>query len=214
MTLLIGFLDLTSNTQMLGLAAAALSTPFVNPPPKNNGDKRLLVSPAPLFVRLIWGDGLPHDLDLWVRCYNLANGENSNVITIGFNRTSDGWLDLLRDDQGAPSYINEERVQSNSEVDHIPANTACGFNVHLYHSHGGHLPVEGQLTVIQNKDSDNERLVGDVHFTILVPGQEITVLKAVWDDHSNLIQEAVEKFPSVDTKRIATIDQQHGGLSR
>ena len=91
MGLLLGFLDLAVNTQMLGLAAAAISMPFVNPVSKNNGDKRLSVTPVPLFVRLKWGDGLPHDLDLWIRCYNLANGQKSNGITIGYSRTSHGW---------------------------------------------------------------------------------------------------------------------------
>jgi hypothetical protein len=202
--IVLGFLDLASNTQMLGLAAAAISTPFVNPPPKNNGDKRLVVSPVPLFVRLHWGDGLPHDLDLWVRCYNLADGHKTNLITIGYSRTSQGWLDLLRDDQGAPSYLNEEQAQSNSEVSKVPPNTSCVFNVHLYHSHGGPMPVEGDLIVIQDKDSDNEVLVGDAKFTLALPGQEITALVATWDDHGNLIKDSVDMFPAAKLQPIAT----------
>ena len=204
MALLLGYLDLTSNTQMLGLAAAGISTPFVNPPPKNNGDKKLNVAPVPLFVRLQWGDGLPHDLDLWVRCFNLANGVKSNFITIGYKNTSDGWLDLLRDDQGLPSYINEERVQSNSEVTHVPPNTSCIFNVHLYHSHGGALPVVGSLIVIQDKDSDNEKLVADVKFQIAAPGLEVTVVRSTWDDHGNLLTEVLEKYPDARNEPIAT----------
>ncbi len=204
MALLLGFLDLTSSTQMLGLAAAATSIPFVNPPPKNNGEKRLAVTPVPFFVRLKWGDGLPHDLDLWIRCYNLVQGQKANVITIGYLRTSQGWLDLLRDDQGAPSYLNEEQAQSNSEVTQMPPNSTCRVNVHLYHSHGGVEPVEGNVVVIQDKDGENEKLVGDVKFHIDFPGQEITALVATWDDHGNLIKDSVEKFPGAGNEPIST----------
>ena len=202
--LLICFLDITTSGQTLGLAAAAISMPFVNPPPKNNGDKRLAVTPVPLFIRNQWRDGLPHDIDTWVRCYSLVQGQRANVLTIGYSRTSEGWLDLLRDDQGAPSYLNEERIQSNSGVSQVPPNTACFVNVHLYHSHGGGIPVEGELVVIQDKDGDNEKLVGDIKYELVVPGQEITVLSAVWDDHGNLFPDSVEKFPAAHTELIAT----------
>lgn len=201
--LLLGFLDLTSNTQMLGLAAAAIATPFVNPPPKNNGDKRLKVTPVPLFERLNWGSRLPHDLDIWTRCYNLADGHKSNEITIGYSRRSEGWLDLLRDDQGG-NVINEEQLQSNSEVSKVPPNTFCRFNVHLYHSHGGAMPVAGEIIVIQNKDGDDETLVGDVKFQLTDPGQELTIITAAWDEHGDLIKEAVETYPNVKTELIAT----------
>src|SRR3989344_5465972 len=71
--IMLGWVDLTTNTAVLGLAAASLSVPYVNQPPKNQADKRVSVTPVPLFVRLRWGDGLPHDLDLWVMCYNLVD---------------------------------------------------------------------------------------------------------------------------------------------
>jgi hypothetical protein len=203
--ILLMFVDLATNSQMLGLAAAAMSIPYVNPPPKNDGAKRVSVTPVPLFIRLRWGDGLPHDLDLWVRCYSIVDGLKSNEITIGFKRTSQGWLDLLRDDQGLPSYLNEEQAQSNSEVSQVPPNTSCIFNVHLYHSRGGKIPVDAQLVVIQNKDSmDGERLVGDVKLTFRLPGQEVTGLMAQWDDHSNLIVDSVQKFPDAPMTYIAT----------
>ncbi len=200
----LGYLDLTINTQMVGLAAAALSTPFVNPPPTNTGEKRLPVSPVPLFARLTWDNGLPHDLDLWIACYNLVGAQKDNTFIIGYLHKSSGWMDLLRDDQGGPSYLNEERAQSNSEIRTVPPNTACTFNVHLYSRHGGKLPVAGELLVIQNKDADAETLVGNVTFTLESPGQEITVLSAVWDTHGNLIPDAVEAYPAVKTNLIAT----------
>lgn len=203
MVILIGFLDLTSTTQLIGLAAAAIATPFVNPPPKNNGDKRLKVTPVPLFERLNWGSKLPHDLDIWTRCYSIVDGRKADHVTIGYNHRSDGWLDLLRDDQGG-LIVNEEQLQSNSEVSAIPPNTLCNFNVHLYHSHGGQLPVEGELIVIQNKDGDDEMLVGDVKFTLSAPGEEQTVLTAAWDAHSNLIKGSVLRYPDAPLQPIAT----------
>ena len=201
--LLLGYVDLTTNTQMLGLAAAAISTPFVNPPPKDRGEKRLKLTPVALFERLRWGSKLPHDLDVWTQCYNLANGGKDNVTTVGYLRKSEAWLDLLRDDQGGNA-INEEQLQSNSEVSKIPPSTFCRFNVHLYHSHGGVLPVDGELIVIQNKDGDDELLIGDIKFQLQLPGQEFTILTAAWDEHGNLIPEAVEKYPDVKTLPIAT----------
>lgn len=205
--LLLGFVDLTTNTQMLGLAAAAISTPFVNPPPKNNGDKKLNVTPTPFYIRIRWKDGAPHDIDTWVRCYNLVEGTRGNEITIGYSRKSHGWLDLLRDDLGGPSYLNEESVQSNSTIPRMLPNTTCRINLHLYHSHGGKLPVVGNVVVIQDKDSDDETLVGDVEFQLDFPGQEITTIVATWDDHGNLIQEAVEKFPEAPVELIATKEE-------
>src|SRR3989344_4952262 len=200
----LGYLDLTINTQMVGLAAAALSTPFVNPPPKDIGEKSLPVSPVPLFVRLGWGKGLPHDLDLWIACYSLVGGQKTNTLIIGYLHKSSGWMDLLRDDQGGPSYLNEEQAQSNSEVRGVPPNTFCDFNVHLYDRHGGALPVGGELLVIQDKDGDTEVLVANVKFTLEVPGQEITVLSTAWDNHGNFIRDSVEAYPSTKTNLIAT----------
>jgi len=208
---LLPLLDLSSNAQMVGLASAALSIPFVNPPPKNNGDKRLLVSPVPFFVRLKWGDGLPHDIDLWISCHNVIEGKESNFVTIGFNRKSVGWLDLLRDDQGGPSYLNEEQAQSNSEINAMPANTTCRVNVHLYNSHGGTIPVDAEIIVIQDKDGDDETLVGDAKIKLVVPGQEITAIVASWDGHGNLVKNSVQKFPDAPFQSIATLPSSSSG---
>ncbi len=203
LSLLLGFLDITSSTQMIGLAAAATSIPFVNPPPKNNGEKRISVTPVPLFVRIKWGDGLPHDIDLWIRCYNLMDGRKENPITIGFANVSQGWMDVLRDDLGAPSFLNEEQAQSNSEAPKIPDNAVCWFNLHLYNSHDGPLPVDVQVVIIQNKDSDAEKLLGDVKVHLDFPGQEVTALRAAWDEHRNPIMDSIERFPT-RTELIAT----------
>ena len=196
--------DVSTNVAVTGISAAGIAIPYVNPPPKNNGEKRLAVTPVALFERLTWGSRLPHDLDIWTQCYNLVNGEKSNEITIGYNRKSQLWIDLSRDIQGG-LVINEENLQSNAHAPTVPPNTFCRFNVHLWHSHGGPLPVVGHMIVIQNKDSDNEKQLGDVTFSIVVPGQEVTVLTAVWDERGNPIMDAIESYPNVGTVPIATL---------
>jgi len=178
---------------------AMVAVQFINEPARNNGNKRTPVTPTPLFVRLAWGALLPHDLDLWVRCYQqIGDNPPTNIISIGYSRTSEGWLDLLRDDQGG-HIINEEQLQSNSTVNGIPPNTTCHFNVHLYLPHGGNLPVDGDIKVIQNKDSDTEVPVSDVdvdgtrgtRFTLKYTGEEITLVTAHWDEKGKL--EKVDK---------------------
>ena len=200
---LIVYVDLTVNTSILGLAASAIQEPYVNPPPKNMGDKKLKVTPVALFVRMSWGSKLPHDIDTWVQCYHIVDGQETKVMTVGYSRKSDGWLDLLRDDQGG-LMINEEQLQSNSEIEEIPPKTFCHFNVHLFNSHGGPMPVTGKMIIIQNKDGENETLISDVSFTLEVPGQEITLVTAGWDDRGNLMADALETYPKVETQLIAT----------
>lgn len=204
-TLLFGFIDLMANTQMIGLAAASLSIPYVNTKSENNGDKKIAVSPIALFARLEWAKGNPHDVDFWVECYTIANGGKSYQTDVNYKQKNGFWLDLVKDDLGGPSYLNEEVVQANSQAGgRVPPNTSCRFNVHLYHSHDGKFPLDGDVFVIQDKDSDQERLVGDVPFSMKFPGQELTILTATWDERGNLIPDSVERYPEVHTKFIAT----------
>lgn len=201
---LLGFLDLSTTTQMAGLASAGLAIPYVNPKSENNGDKKVAVSPVPLFARVQWKGGWPHDLDFWVQCFNLANGEKTNYVNVNYKQKAGLWLDLVKDDLGGPSYLNEEQVQSNSQVQGVPNNTSCTFNVHLYHSHGGAFPLEGSIIVIQDKDSDQEVLIADLSFLVAFPGEEMTLVSAVWDDRGNFLPEGSSVYPDVPTKSIAT----------
>lgn len=202
--MLIGWVDITTNVSVTGLAAAALSVPYVNPPPKNQADKRVPVTPVPFFVRLRWGDGLPHDLDLWIACHQGVGDKTTNEIVVGYRQKSAGWLDLLRDDLGGPSILNEEQAQSNSEVRRVPARSTCRVNVHLYHTSGGTIPVRGNVIVILNKDGDNEYLLGNVTFDLVVPGQEITALVATWGEGGEPIKESVQIYPDAPQELIAT----------
>ncbi len=196
--------DLQNSVSVATLTISATAIPFVNPPTKNDGDKRLPVSPNPLYVELNWGFDLPHDLDLWVRCYTEVEGLKENMLTIGYRRTSDGWMDLQRDDLGKPSPLNREIAQANSDVARVPPNTTCQFNAHLFHSHGGALPVKGSMLIVQDKDSEQQKAVADAQFEMMDPGQEITVVYAKWDGGGNLIKDSVKKFPEAPQSPIAT----------
>lgn len=204
MMALLGWVDITTNASVTGLAAAALSIPHVNPPPKNQADKRVPVTPVPFFVRLRWGDGLPHDLDMWVACHQTVGGTRTNEIIVGYRQKSMGWIDLLRDDLGTPSILNEEQVQSNSDVTRIPAHTTCRINVHLYNSNGGPLPIRGNVIAILNKDGADEYLLGNVAFDLVVPGQEITALTATWGEGGMLIRDSVKAYPAAPQEMVAT----------
>jgi hypothetical protein len=201
------YADLQNSVSVATLTISATAIPFVNEPSKNDGDKKLPVSPTPLYVELDWGENLPHDLDLWISCYQETGGIKSNALTIGYKRTSQGWMDLLRDDLGAPSPINKEVAQANSDVSRVPPNVFCQFNVHLYHSHGGALPVKGVLNVIQDKDSQNQKAVASASFEINEPGQEITAVSARWDERGDLIASSVQMFPEGPQLKIATGQQ-------
>ncbi len=205
MVVLLGFLDLSVSTQTVGLAAASLSIPYVNPKSTANGDKKLSVAPVALYARLQWEKGKPHDVDFWVRCNTLADAGKGEVQDANWKSRNATWFDLIKDDVGGPSYLNEEQVQSNSQAEGlIPPNTTCRLNVHLYHSHEGQFPLQGSVLVIQDKDSDQEILVGDVSFSLMFPGQELTILTAVWDERGNLIPEGTSVFPEAAMVAIAT----------
>jgi len=203
--ILLVFVDLFALTSATGLITSAIAIPHINPPPRDVGKRRTPIEPTALYFEVRWPDGELHDIDVWVACYNEIGGIKVNFLSIGFIQKSNLWMDLIRDDLGRPSVINFERVLSNSEAPTIPPNAFCRFNVHLYHSHGGSLPVEGVITAIANKDDTaNERLIASIPFVLSVRGEEITVLTVAWDDRGVFIPQSVKTFPEVETKLIAT----------
>jgi hypothetical protein len=201
----LGYADLQNSVSVMSLSTAKAAIPYINPKSRNNGDQRLPVTPTPLYVELDWGKNLPHDLDLWIRCYQLRDGLKVNMLSVGYKRTSDGWMDLQRDDQGEPSPLNKEVAQANSDVSHVPPGTVCSFNVHLYNSHGGALPVKGSMYVVQDKDSDSQRIVANTSFELKDPGQEITVVYAKWDNNGTLEKDSVKTYPAAPQTHIATV---------
>src|ERR1035437_6328874 len=122
-----GLADLQNSAMVMTLTSATAAIPYINPKSRNNGDQRLPITPTPLYVELDWGYGLPHDLDLWIRCYQERDGVKVNMLSIGDKRTSEGWMDLQRDDQGMPSPLNKEVAQANSDVSHVPPDSVCQF---------------------------------------------------------------------------------------
>ena len=201
---LIGSVDLGTITTATGVITAMFSIPYVNPPPRNLADKSTPVAPVALYIQIVWPDGYPHDIDTWITCHNIAGGEQTNHLVVNYKQKSDLWVDLLRDDLGGPSIINLEQVQSNSEAPVVPPHAFCRVNAHLYHSHGGVLPVSGTLLVIANKDGEDEQLISSLAFTIRSPGEEITLLRVAWDGHSKVVKNSIAMWPDVETVKIAT----------
>lgn len=202
---IIGSVDLGSITTATGVITATLAIPHVNPPPKDKADKTTPVAPTALFFQMNWPPGFPHDIDKWLTCYNRMADQPRNRLVISYRQRSSLWMDLQRDDLGAPSVINLEEAKSNSEVIAVPPNTLCQVNAHLYHSHGGILPVEGGLLAIVNKDGENEKLIASLSFRLIVPGEEITLLSVAWDSNSQVILDSVKKWPDIETIKLATV---------
>lgn len=204
LALVLGMLDFMTITAAVGIAASAVSIPHVNEPPKDVAERTTPVAPTVLYSILNWKDGEPHDVDGWHRC-TVQRASGPLHYTVNYRQRSDGFLDLLRDDLGRPSYLNAELVQSNSEINQMPPNTVCRVNVHLYHSHTGSLPVEGHLIVILNKDAKNEVLLADVPFELARPGQEVTVAAIAFDGDGNPLTDAISTYPDAETVPIATV---------
>ena len=202
---LVGFIDVALLLALVGVVVAMETIPFINRPPKDVADRRAPSEPIAFFLEDQWPDGFPHDIDTWVECDSEIDGVRTNRLTVGYPRRSALWLDLQRDDLGAPSVRNIEIIQSNSEVTKVPPNTFCRLNVHLYHSHGGILPVHGTMRVILNKDSSTtEKVVVETKYELRRPGEEITVAQLVWDKDGEVIEEATVLWPTVKTEFIAT----------
>ncbi len=200
--LLLAFIDLLANTAATGVILSGLATPHINPPPQNQADKATDTSPTAFFVQLTWGDDLPHDIDMAVACGSLQNKQLPS--TVNYKQTRSGWLVLKQDDQGKPSVMNLEKVESNTEVMKIPPLTRCWINAHLYHTHNGSMPVEGTLLAIQDKDNAHERLISRVPFKLTFPGEEITVIEVTWNERSVILDEVTETFPNTKLARIMT----------
>jgi len=209
-TLLIGFVDVTTNMAATGIITAALSIPHINPPPKDLAKNRTPVEPTAFFVQVSWKDGLPHDLDIYVECSTFVDSIK-HTSSVNYTQTKSGGLNLARDDLGKPSVLNVERVKSTPELGKVPATSGCIVNAHLYHSHGGTLPLLGTLTAISGKDGPDEKMLASVSFELRLPGDEVTVLSVAWDENGEVKSDSIETFPLVATRNIATVSASEGG---
>lgn len=202
LTMLLAFNDLLVNTSATGIILSGLATPHINPPPKDMADKRMAATPTALYVQITWGDGLPHDIDVALRCASLRG--DYGLATVNFRQLHSSWLVLKQDDLGGPSVINMEKAESNTDVGKVPPLTRCWVNVHLYNTHNGPMPVEGELLAIQDKDNAHEHLIATVPFTLTKPGEELTLLIATWNERSQLLEEVLEKYPATKLAAIMT----------
>ena len=201
-SLLLAFIDLLANVSVTGMVLSGLATPHINPPPKNLADKSTDTAPTALFAQVTWGNNLPHDIDMSVACGSLKG--DYQLATVNYKQLRSQWLVLKQDDQGLPSVINLEKVESNTDISKIPPLTRCWFDTHLYNTHGGAMPVTGELLVIQYKDNAHERLVARVSFSLSEPDQELTLLEATWNERSELIEDIMETYPKTTLKPIMT----------
>src|SRR3989338_3789463 len=161
--LLMGMLDVMTNQAVTGIVLSMLSVPHINPPPKSMAEKRVPTSPVALFYQIDWTEGSPHDIDMYVQCQTGIPGGQSVVANVNYKQLHDIWLRLSKDDQGRPTILNVEKVESISDILRVPPNTTCVANVHLYHSHGGVFPISGKLIAIHQKDNPtSEEIIGIV----------------------------------------------------
>ena len=211
LALMLLVVDLMSNTSATGLLVSAISIPHINVPPRDVSNKRVSVSPKAIFIQIRWPNGFPHDIDTYVRCYQIVNGQKQNRLDVNYQQRSHRWLDLNRDDLGRPGMLNTEEVQSNSQVGKIPPNTFCQINAHLYHSHSGVLPVQGELLVIADKDADNEELLAALVFTFEKAGNELVLFTARWDNKGLVIKNSITIYPQAEGDFIARNRPSFGG---
>src|SRR3989344_4675573 len=140
LAIFVAMIDLMTNAAATGLLTAAMSIPYINPPPKDVSEKKVSIAPTALFIQLRWLAGFPHDIDTWMTCWQEIGGEKRNVVEVSYMQRLHRWLGLDRDDLGRPSVLNLEVIKSNSEVSEVLPNSRCRVNAHLYHSHGGEIP--------------------------------------------------------------------------
>ncbi|PIR82264.1 hypothetical protein COU20_03875 [Candidatus Kaiserbacteria bacterium CG10_big_fil_rev_8_21_14_0_10_59_10] len=200
-------LDVVALLAVMTILIAALAVPFINEPPKDVAEKRAPTEPVPFYVELRWEYGQPHDVDTWVQCVIVRPDGVKSVYTVSYRQRHAGFLDLVWDDLGSPSPVNFERVVSNSNVQKMPPNTFCRINAHLYSSHGGMMPVKGDLTVILDKDAPTEELLTPekgLPFSIVYKGEEVTLFELAWDERGQLIQGAIAMYPNVPLSCLAT----------
>lgn len=210
--LLIGMIDLWGNLAATGLVLSMLSVPHVNPPPQNIAEKRVPTSPVALFYQVEWTTNEPHDIDMHVHCKTSVPGRDINAV-VNYRQLHDVWLRLSKDDQGRPTPLNVEKVESISDIISVPPMTTCRVNAHLFNSHGGTLPVAGRLVAVHQKDSATlEEPIANVLFSLSSYGEEITLLVSTWDKSGALMKDSIEMYPSVKTVLIATIPAESQGL--
>lgn len=203
--LLLGMLDVMTNQAITGIVMSMLSVPHVNPPPKSTAEKRIPTSPVALFNQIEWKEGEPHDVDMHVQCETTIPGGQLVTATVNYRQLQDVWLRLSKDDQGRPTTLNIEKVESISDIQKVPPLTKCLVNAHLYNTHGGALPITGKLISIHLKDNPTgEETIGIVVFSLTEAGQEITLLEFRWDKNGVLEKDSVKAYPEIKTTAIAT----------
>lgn len=206
--------DLWSLLLMIFLFAALLSVSLINPKARDIADKRVPGPPTPLEVVIGWSKNQPADVDMWMACQSLVDGKWGDGMMIMYNRRSDTWLDLQRDDLGNTPSAHFEVIRSNSEVKSIPPNTRCWVNAHLYALHGGRLPLEvfASVTLNRNAGDGSEKLflpegqkpVEDEtgqQWALKVPifekAAEVSLFYLLWGADGKLDVNASAAFPNV-----------------
>ena len=203
--LLIGMLDMMANQAITGIVISTISVPHINPPPKSKEERRVPTSPVALFYQVEWTEGDPHDIDMYVRCETMIPGGQVITAIVNYKQLHNVWLRLSKDDQGKPTILNVEKVESISDIQKVPPSTVCVANVHLYNSHGGTLPVVGKIVAIDQKDHPvNEKNIGVVMFSLERPGQESTLLVSRWNEMGILDESYTQTYPHVETTYLAT----------
>lgn len=201
----IGMLDVMTNLAVTGVVIAMIALSLINPPPKNKEEKKVPTSPVALFYQVEWAKGMPHDIDMYVRCETKISAGQTVTAIVSYKQLQHVWLRLSKDDQGRPTPENVEKIESISDISKVPPSTECILNVHLYNSHGGILPVLGKAVAINQKDHPlQEENIGEVFFSLEKPGQEITLIVARWDANGVFEKGRTEVYPHVGTTYLAT----------
>lgn len=208
---------------MVFLFIAFISVPLINPKARDIADKRVPGPLIPLEVVIGWSKDQPADIDLWMACQSFVDNKWSDGMMIMFNRRSDTWLDLQRDDLGNAPTAHFEVIRSNSEVQSIPPNTQCWVNAHLYALHEASLPLNifASVTINRNAADGSEKLflpegrqpIEDENgqkWALKAPfyqtAGEINLFYLFWGADGKLNVEVSEAFPNVSPCVLARKD--------
>ncbi|MBI1309428.1 MAG: hypothetical protein GC129_06250 [Proteobacteria bacterium] len=219
---LLPYIDFTSLMFAVFLVMFAATLPFINAKARDIAEKRVPGPPTPLEVVLGWSGKTPVDADLWVACQSRVDGIWSDGLIVYYNRRSDRYLDLQRDDQSEDRTLpfHYEIVRTNSHALTMPANTRCWVNVHMFALNGVIPPVPIWATVTLNRNAldgsehmilptgkapvlDDRGQPWAIGATATQPAQELNLVFLQTDGTGKLVPEATETYPGVAPCAIA-----------
>lgn len=157
------FRDTISLALAAFMAVAVLLIPHVHPKAKAEAAKSS-EPPGNVIVEVRWPDGMPADVDCWVR------GPDGNVV--GYSAKSGPLFNLLRDDLGTAGDIDSLNYETLYSRGILAGEYAVNLHFYRDYRQDKSAPVE-VLVVLSVKVNPNESAQALAQATVMLPAQGV-----------------------------------------